>query len=100
MSLIIYTSDEAVADAIAASRPDGITIEKAKLVPLSVGQAEIWTLFVHVVGDISMALAAHWLYDAVKEKACRIEKRGQEVHPQEDAIRRAFEDEIEIGRND
>jgi hypothetical protein len=108
MPITILTEDEAVADALKDSAPDGVRVSIRYPVPQSGGRMtrayDGITVTIHFVRDhaltIGEAIFASWLYDVIKGKAAKVFHRGEHIAPEEPAIRRLVQEEFDFLKGD
>src|ERR1039458_9614203 len=108
MPIIILTEDEAVADALKDSAPEGVRVAIDHPLPQS-GRRRTRsyhgiTVTIHFVRDhaltIGEAVFASWLYDVIKGKTAKIFHWGECIAPEEPAIRRLVQEEFDFLKSD
>ena len=100
MTIEVLNVDQALADSIVSTAPNGVTVQVMALKPLSTGQDEILALFISLARDVSVGVFSAWLYDKIKGKPAKIEYRRKQINCQQGEIRRVVEEHYTIGGDD
>ncbi len=93
MTILVYTKDEALADELSATPPNGVKIEVGRLATLSASGHDSLALIITLSRDVAVGVFSAWLYDKIKGKGCRVEYRKKEVQQEVHIIQRVIEEE-------